>query len=323
MTSCTEPGETTGIAAATGSVIGAGVGAIVGNQTGHAGSGFVIGSVAGAGAGALVGNAFEAQEKVIRTQEEALKRQGRQIQEQQGQIEELRRLSQDNIAFRDSSAPAYSNNNFGNIPTYADNNINQPQKDYTYRGVINDYATRPQPTTNGSIADAAPTIDNSGVNNVNNSYQAEVPVVNVYQEQTKPVIQQAKNTRQNALSYGAFGTNTVQEETPKAAYDWQKNTIEESSDSIAFNANTDDCKEAEKEAANARSVSSLADRLFHYRRALRLCPNNPNYHNAMGEVYMSLQRTSDAEYEFREALKLAPNFAAANRNLKSLSTMGN
>ena len=119
MTACTEPGETTGIAAATGSVIGAGVGAIVGNQTGHPGSGFVIGSVAGAGAGALVGNAFEAQEKVIKTQEEALKRQGRQIQEQQGQIEELRRLSQDNIAFRDNSAPSYNGFGNNNVSTFS------------------------------------------------------------------------------------------------------------------------------------------------------------------------------------------------------------
>ena len=36
---CTQPGETTGVAAATGGVIGAGLGAIVGNQTGDAGSG--------------------------------------------------------------------------------------------------------------------------------------------------------------------------------------------------------------------------------------------------------------------------------------------
>ena len=78
------------------------------------------------------------------------------------------------------------------------------------------------------------------------------------------------------------------------------------------------CEEAGKEARSARESSTLNDRLFHYRRALKLCPNNSNFHNSWGEVYLSLNRNKDAEVEFQEALKLNSNNAAAYSNLKSL-----
>ena len=63
----------------------------------------------------------------------------------------------------------------------------------------------------------------------------------------------------------------------------------------------------------------MADKLFHYRRALRLCPDNALYHNGLGEIYRSLNRLDDAEYEFREALRLDPGFQTARENLSGLS----
>lgn len=46
-----------------GSALGAGTGAIIGNQTGHAGAGTAIGAGVGAIGGAMVGNAMEEQDR--------------------------------------------------------------------------------------------------------------------------------------------------------------------------------------------------------------------------------------------------------------------
>lgn len=78
------------------------------------------------------------------------------------------------------------------------------------------------------------------------------------------------------------------------------------------------CKEAEVEAKRARSASSEADRLFYYRRALRLCPLEPGYHIEIGRVYAELGRKDDAQFEFRKALELDPESEEAQDELSLL-----
>ena len=62
---CTDVGETTQVGAATGGVLGAGIGALVGSTTGDAGGGLVIGGAIGAGTGAAVGNTIQAQQEAV------------------------------------------------------------------------------------------------------------------------------------------------------------------------------------------------------------------------------------------------------------------
>lgn len=58
LTACgTDPGPNTQRGAATGGLIGAGTGAVIGHQSGRALEGAAVGAAAGAGAGALFGNA--------------------------------------------------------------------------------------------------------------------------------------------------------------------------------------------------------------------------------------------------------------------------
>jgi tetratricopeptide (TPR) repeat protein len=78
------------------------------------------------------------------------------------------------------------------------------------------------------------------------------------------------------------------------------------------------CKGAEVEAKRARSASSEADRLFYYRRALRLCPLEPGYHLEIGRVYAELGRKEDAEFEFHKALELDPESEEAQDELSLL-----
>jgi hypothetical protein len=79
-----------------------------------------------------------------------------------------------------------------------------------------------------------------------------------------------------------------------------------------------ECKNAEIEANKSAQATEVPDKLFHLRRALRLCPSDPQYHYGLGKVYSTVGRTDDARYEFQEALKVDPKFAPA---LKEIGTV--
>ena len=91
--------------------------------------------------------------------------------------------------------------------------------------------------------------------------------------------------------------------------------------SISANFSSPECVQAMQESGKGQAVTAMSDKLFHFRRALRLCPNNPVFHNRLGEVYLSLTRNADAEYEFRQALSLEPEFKIAQNNLDRVTTI--
>jgi len=78
------------------------------------------------------------------------------------------------------------------------------------------------------------------------------------------------------------------------------------------------CSSASKEQKLAANASDTSDKLFHLRRALRLCPDNAQLHHELGKVYASLKRTADAEYEYKQALQVDPKFQAARTSLEAL-----
>jgi outer membrane lipoprotein SlyB len=79
-----------------------------------------------------------------------------------------------------------------------------------------------------------------------------------------------------------------------------------------------ECTEAKKEYDSAVEAQEIADKLYHYRRALRLCPENPGFHTGLGKVYMTLNRNEDASYELNEALRIDPQFRPALEQLRIL-----
>ena len=290
---CTDPGETTGVGAAAGGAVGAGLGAIIGSQVGDAGAGLAIGAAAGAGTGAAVANAFEAQEKAIQTQEEAIARQERLIAAQQGEITELRHRSQD-------PAPA--------------------------RGAIEPRRTA-SPLSQSEVleADRLAMRRDAVANNIPSAAErrmaqpVEAPVVPPVRPETKAVVESPVAAR-GAYDWKSAERSAANPAPVKAiAAPPPPAPAPVEAKPAAFKAAAgDECGEADKEVQRAAQVGALADKLFHYRRALRLCPNNPAYHNSIGEVYVSLQRMNDAEFEFREALQLDPGYAPAQKNLRSV-----
>ena len=85
---------------------------------------------------------------------------------------------------------------------------------------------------------------------------------------------------------------------------------------------TSECKQASAEVQRAKSSVSDADRLFYYRRAVRLCSGEPTYHVEIGKLYINLGRTEDAKFEFRQAIDLDPSNQPAREQLGKLESGG-
>jgi len=62
LPSCSNQGPNTNTGMATGALLGAGAGAIIGNQSGHAGTGALIGGASGAAIGGMYGKAKDERE---------------------------------------------------------------------------------------------------------------------------------------------------------------------------------------------------------------------------------------------------------------------
>ena len=286
---CTEPGETTAVGAATGGVIGAGLGAIVGNQTGDPGAGLVIGSVAGAGAGAAIGNAIEAQQQEIRSQDEALERQQQTLKAQRSELEELRRMQGESVPYNyDYNAKSRGKSS----PSLPQGKI-QP-------------STPPRDSIAASYQDYSPeqksqrTIEKTEVN----LREKPIPSSNETTASTAPVLPKTE------------GSLKQSEIKPIEEY---QNTKTESPASLGPSvAGASQCASGEAEVAKAKEASDSADKLFYLRRALRLCPGVPAYHVALADLYIKLNRKDDAKYELNEALKIDSSFAPAKEKLSGL-----
>lgn len=74
---------------------------------------------------------------------------------------------------------------------------------------------------------------------------------------------------------------------------------------------SEDCTRADVEMVSARKASESSDKLFHIRRALRLCPSEANNHYELAKVYKKLGRSEDAAFELKEALRLNPDHVGA------------
>ncbi len=257
LTSCTQPSETTGIGATAGGVLGAGMGAIVGSQTGDAGAGLAVGALAGAVAGAAVGNALQAHEEVMQRQDEALERQQKLIASQQTEIQELRRIGQDNISYKDRVPTSHSSLGAVVLPK-------------SRSGSLNERTITPE-TVRGS---------------------------SVWQERQVPTQEDSRNGT-TRIEPTVVPSN-IQAPTTSSTY-----SANAHSQPLAQPGLSDDCRKAETEISNAKSQQDISDQLFHYRRALRLCPNNSRYHKELGDLYLSLNRKADADYEFSEAKRLS------------------
>ncbi len=270
---------TTGVGAATGSVIGAGLGTIIGAGTGDAGAGLVIGAVAGAGIGALIGRQFEQQEALLSQQQEVLTRQRETLSTHERELEELKRDS--DVVPRGSSL----RNTQKKAETYSANRRAKP------------YVARKQ-----DVIEKEDLIEKP---EARARMQAEKTVPTIFQPSVTARTEPIKSDLPPAASLPSDAGDKVNNEA----------SAKVENDAVELTDPDVDCTKAQEEAQRGRNSASQADQLFYFRRALRLCPNQADYHAEVGRVYREIGRTDDAEIELRKALDIDPRNNLAQEEL--------
>lgn len=325
-TSTADTDATTG--AVTGGVIGAGLGAIIGSATGDAGAGLAIGAAAGTATGAVIGNKMATQNEAIRTQDEALERQDRIIAANKSQIEELKRLSGDNnVAFRGKAAPVGVDAALVARRNRAFITPVQPRQPVPAREVASHnsaitekvIATYPQGKVEFDSSHTAATheaVNETGLLEIKKEEPVTVRGTYDWEDSNKNV---EKNVAvEKTAAPIAAGTLDAEVEDHNADTAKVVDELTSETEKTVISGVSAECKQAEEEVTQAKISAEASDKLFHYRRALRLCPDSAAHHNGLGEVYMSLGRKVDAEFEFQQALKVEPGFSPAEENLTKI-----
>jgi osmotically inducible lipoprotein OsmB len=345
---CTEPGQMTEIGAATGGVLGAGLGAIVGSQTGDPGAGLVIGAAAGATSGALVANALEAQQQAIQTQDEAIERQEQMIRAQNAEIEELRRSFDGG-----RSAPTLKEQLRQNLDQQSGQQALQLK-----RGSFPIPATQPrasQAVSQGAASQGAVSQESMPLTR---GSKVAAAASGATQQQKLPqrtgnlserdITPHAEATERYAATTGATNSaSQAQDARAKLAWQGEKAAAIDSQpagddtrstqvepqlplplrqasvvdDAVSQSGDTSaECQRAAQERQLSDKAFDSADKLFHLRRALRLCPGRSEYHLALAELYMSLNKPADAEFELQEVMLLEPGHERAKKLLQTIAS---
>lgn len=322
VSGCTQPKQTTAIGSATGGAIGAGLGAIVGNQTGSTGGGLAIGAVAGAATGALIGNALQAQQESTRAQDEALERQDRVIRAQRQEIQELRTINSDTPAVSTSRSSLGSPSRSQALSPEASRKLAQLER----RG----------PNPNGAPPHAAlaysppPLHQNAEPLARYDVAAASRPIKKAERRATAPIA--PEKPKAEAVEPAVVGAAVVESEVIEKTSSGA--TIVESDIAVEEvvaeparlagqeNPQSSSCAEAAGEEQSAQAASENSQKLYHLRRALRLCPSSARFHTELGRVYLAMDRKSDAQFEFNEALKSDSKNQAAQEGLAAATASG-
>ncbi len=141
---------------------------------------------------------------------------------------------------------------------------------------------------------------------------------------------QTGNTGEGAAIGGAIGAvsgalvgdklQAQEEETRKARLEAQRAREEaEEAKMEARRARVASAKrKCEDYFEKARIAANPEDKIYFYKKGLRLCPENAPAHNRLGEIYLKIGKKDDAAYEFRRALEIDPDYYPAQRNLDRL-----
>ncbi len=281
--------------AAAGAVVGGGLGAVIGSQSGSTAGGLALGTIAGAGVGAMIGHRFQEKDDVIDTQAETIQQQQRQLQLHQNEVDQLRRSTQDQVSFT------------GNPP--ASNLVIEKDLKESFPQSTNHLASSKIAESNFERAPVA--LESAPI-----EVPTAMPVEEIEQIQEvkviEPIISETAIIESEPVVVAKVDVAPVpQQELPKvqaiqemdtrAAYNWNQETTTASAPSV-----TPECQEAKKEISSAGQAEITAEKLYHFRRAQRLCPEDLTVHTGLGKVYLELDRKDEARHELQEALKRDP-----------------
>lgn len=80
------------------------------------------------------------------------------------------------------------------------------------------------------------------------------------------------------------------------------------------------CQKASREVARAHLAEDPNDRVFYFRRAVRLCPTEAEYQLGLGRAYKALGKKEDAVFALKEAVRLNSALDGASEELANLES---
>lgn len=315
---CTQPKETTAIGSAAGGTIGAGLGAVVGNQTGNTGGGMAIGAIAGAATGALIGNALQAQQETSQSQDEAIERQERLLSAQRQELHELRTIQPDAPVVAPSRSSSRSLSQQTLSPEAQRKLAQLERRGPNPRGTRSQLAYAP-PSLKSSSEPLARFNAESSLNRPRTKPTTSVKKAPGAATLSQPKVAPAQPKSPEPAVDEASATSSIEESdilNESSAEVGAASLAEDSS------ATSSACSEAVGEAQAAQSATESSQKLYHLRRAQRLCPTNSAFFTDLGSLYLSMGRVQDARNSFNDALKIDPNLQAARTGLEEVKAAG-
>lgn len=347
-----------GVGAAAGAVVGAGVGAIIGSASGNAGAGIAIGSVAGAVAGGAIGSSMQNRDEQRSAQKNPVWEQNKQYASASGNgighsafeipranvssaqprivpekykgNPEAQRWGKEEVPARQNiktAPPVEARARFGEMPktrplakpletakiSKTNSNAVAPKLPVAEKNLVPENkpnAAEKITTTEETIALADPGEPSGGLEpEITRLTSSGLPPA--AQPKEEPVIEPKTVAKVETKANAVSAADSLVVDDPA------KRNPKEPRKEPALTEGSN-CTEADAEAVRARSAASDADKLFYFRRALRLCPKEPAYHVEIGRVYGAIGRTEDARFEFNKALEMDPENQNAQEELSVL-----
>ena len=111
---------------------------------------------------------------------------------------------------------------------------------------------------------------------------------------------------QNSVTLDSMGSTSLVDKKEANQVDQPSVKSDLTADSTSI-ASSQECPEGAKELVKAQQAKELSTRLFHTRRAARLCETFVPAKLALAQMYIELNRVDDASFEVENILKLDPN----------------
>jgi len=124
---------------------------------------------------------------------------------------------------------------------------------------------------------------------------------------------------QNSITFDSMGSTSLPDKRGANRVDQLPAKSDLTTDMTSL-ASSQECPEGAKELVKAQQAKELSTRLFHTRRAARLCETFVPAKLALAQMYLELNRVDDASFEVENILKLDPNNPEALELRKRLSS---
>ncbi len=284
LVGCAKSFDRERVGAVAGAAVGAGLGAIIGNQAGSTASGLTLGAIAGMGTGVLVarslapsGEAAVVNPSVAGWQSPAVAT----IDPAQDKIESA--LQSDNALGATALPVDPQRKDLAHLYARA-----HPMRETEVLKLKRARAARREK------AKQVARLQRNGARGAS----AEVSALQheILEARKQIALSDKIENPQVVVQTEPGVPSTEAAESAKAAYDWRDLTPPERGGEAAA-PTVSDCDVAQSEIAIAEGLQGANDKLFHFRRALRLCPNNVQYHQRMSQFYSTVERPLDAQYE--------------------------